>query len=163
MQRQKKKKKKKKEKTPPIVIRKVAKPICPYVCPYVNVRYLYQPGEQEGGGKRRATDPILSVDVHKIDYHIITQGIRVYYLKAPAPKRGFVKEELLIVLDDSQTRMSWFHLVLCIAKCLVETVLFCLLLVHICCGAWNAACSFCVHTSVCLTVHLCSSQSLSVS
>ena len=61
---------------------------------------MYQPGELEGG-KRRATDPIWSVDIHKIDYHIITQGIRVYYLKAPAPKRGFVKEELLIVPDDT--------------------------------------------------------------
>ena len=42
------------KKPPPIVIRKVDEPICPYA----NVRYLYQPGEQEGGGKRRATDPI---------------------------------------------------------------------------------------------------------
>ena len=87
---------------PPIVIGKVDEPICPYA----NVRHLYHPGEQEGGGKRRATDPIWSVDVHKIIYHIITQGIRVYYLKAPAPKRGFVKEELLIVPDDTHTRMS---------------------------------------------------------
>ena len=76
------------------------------ICPNVSVRYLYQPGEQEGGGRRRATDPIWSVDIHKIDYHIITQGIRVYYLKSPAPKRGFVKEELLIVPPDTQTRMS---------------------------------------------------------
>ena len=86
------------KKAPPIVTRKVDPPICPYA----NVRYLYQPGEL-GGGKRRATDPIWSVDIHKIDYHIITQGIRVYYLKAPAPKRGFVKEELLIVTADTVT------------------------------------------------------------
>ena len=77
---------------PPIVTRKVDAPICPRA----NVRYLYQPGELEGG-KRWATDPIWSVDIHKIDYHIITQGIGVYYLKAAAPKRGFVKEELLVV------------------------------------------------------------------
>ena len=76
------------------------------LCPYANVRYLYQAGELEGGGKRRATDPIWSVDIHKIDYHIITQGIRVYYLKSPAPKRGFVREELLIVPADTHTRMS---------------------------------------------------------
>ena len=63
---------------------------------------MYQPGELEGG-KRRATDPIWSVDMHKIDYHVITQGIRVYYLKAPAPKRDFVKEELLIVPADTVT------------------------------------------------------------
>ena len=85
------------KKPPPVVTGKAGSPICPHV----NVRYLYQPGELEGGGKRRATDPIWSLDIHKIDYHIVTQGIRVYYLKAPAQKRGFVKEELLIVPDDT--------------------------------------------------------------
>ena len=49
-------------KKPPIVTRKVDAPICPYA----NVRFLYQPGELEGGGKRWATDPIWSVDIHKI-------------------------------------------------------------------------------------------------
>ena len=68
------------------------------------MRYLYQPGELEGG-KKRTTDPIWSVDIHKIDYDIFTQGIRVNYLKAPAPKRGFVKEELLIVPADTKSCM----------------------------------------------------------
>ena len=85
------------KKAPPLVTRKVDTPICLFA----NVRYLYQPGELEGGGQRWATDPIWSVDVHKIDYSIITQGKRVYYLKSPAPKGGFVKEELLIVPDDT--------------------------------------------------------------
>ena len=75
------------KKAPPIVTRKVDTPICPYA----NVRYLYQPGELEGG-KRRATDPIWSADI---------QGIRMYYLLAP--KRGFIKEELLIVPADTVT------------------------------------------------------------
>ena len=80
------------------------------ICPTANVRYLYQPEELEGG-KKRTTDPIWSVDIHKIDYNVVTQGIRVYYLKAPAPKRGFVKEELLIVPADTNTRMhmSYYH------------------------------------------------------
>ena len=38
---------------PPIMTRKAGAPICPIA----NVRYLYQPGELEGG-KKRATDPI---------------------------------------------------------------------------------------------------------
>lgn len=84
------------KKPPPVVTRKVDAP----VCLNANVRYLYQPGELEGG-KKRATDPIWSMDIHKIDHHIVTQGVRVYYLKAPAPKRGFVKEELLIVPADT--------------------------------------------------------------
>ena len=86
----------------PVVTRKVDEPICPNA----SVRYLYQPGELEGDGKRRATDPVWSVDIHKIDNHIITQGIRVYYLKAPATNRGFVREELLIVPADTHTRLS---------------------------------------------------------
>ena len=90
------------KKPPPVKTRKVDAPICPTA----SVRYLYQSGEQEGGSRRRATDPIWSVDIHTIDYHIITQGIRVYYLKPPAPQRGFVKEELLIVPADTHTHMS---------------------------------------------------------
>ena len=68
---------------------------------FANVRHLYRPGELEGGGKKWATDPILSVDVHKVDYSIVTQGIRAYHLKSPAPKIGFVKEVLLIVPCDT--------------------------------------------------------------
>ena len=71
---------------------------------------MYQPGELESGGKRRATDPIWSVGIHKIDRHIITQGIGVYYLKAPAPNRGFVKEELLIVADDTMPLKRHTHM-----------------------------------------------------
>ena len=77
----------------------------------------------------------------------MTQGIRVYYLKSPAPKRGFVKEELLIVPSDtvnSHIRMLQCHLVLYIFSCQAVRVLFCLLLVHRCCGALNVACSLCV-------------------
>ena len=56
---------------PPIVTRKVDTSFCPFA----SVKYLYQPGELEGGGIRRATDPIWYVDVHKIDHSIITRGI----------------------------------------------------------------------------------------
>ena len=45
----------------------------------------------------------MESDIHKIDYRIITQSIRVYYLKAPATKREFVKEEILIVPNDTMT------------------------------------------------------------
>ena len=90
------------EKNPPV---KQNRPVGKPICPDSAVRYLYQPGEQEGG-QRRATDPIWSVSIHKISHHIVLQGIRVYYLMPPAPQRGFVTEELLIVPADTQTRMS---------------------------------------------------------
>ena len=91
------------KKPPPV---KQNRPAGKPICPDSAVRYLYQPGEQEGGGRRRATDPIWSVSIHKISHHIVLQGIRVYYLIPPAPQRGFVTEELLIVPADTQTRMS---------------------------------------------------------
>ena len=71
----------------------------------VKVRYLYQPGELEGGEGRRATDPIWSLDFYEIRQVFKSNPI-VYYLhdsnSSPAPKRGFVREELLVVPDDTQ-------------------------------------------------------------
>ena len=85
---------------PVIQNRPVGKPISPDAA----LRYLYQPGDQEGG-QRRATDPIWSVSIHKISHYIVLQGIKVYYLMPPALQIGFVTEELLIVPADTQTRI----------------------------------------------------------
>ena len=70
----------------------------------VGVRYLYQPGELEGGERRRATDPIWSLDVYRIERAVFRQNGSgqpiLYYLselKKGTPKRGFVHEELLVV------------------------------------------------------------------
>ena len=74
----------------------------------VKVRYLYQPGELEGGDRRRATDPIWSLDFCEIRqvFKSNNNSPIVYYLhysnSSPAPKRGFVREELLIIPDDTQ-------------------------------------------------------------
>ena len=71
----------------------------------VKVRYLYQPGELEGGERRRATDPIWSLDLYEIR-QVMGKDPIVYYLhdatNSPAPKRGFVREELLVVPVDTQ-------------------------------------------------------------
>ena len=66
----------------------------------VNVRYLYQPGELEGGERRRATDPIWSLDTYQIG-SIIERKPIMYYL-ANGPKRAFVRQELLVVPSDTQ-------------------------------------------------------------
>ena len=72
------------------------------------VRYLYQPGELEGGERRRATDPIWSLDFYEIRqvFKSNNNSPIVYYLhdsnSSPAPKRGFVREELLVVPLDTQ-------------------------------------------------------------
>ena len=61
------------------------------------VRYLYSPGEVEGGNEiRRATDPIWSTRVYEVK-SILEINPPVYYLREPGPQRAFVKEELQIV------------------------------------------------------------------
>ena len=68
------------------------------------VRYLYQAGELEGyqykGERRkRSTDPIWSVDVHRIkDRYVQKHQPTLYYLDG-GPKRSFVFEELQPILD----------------------------------------------------------------
>ena len=68
----------------------------------VGVRYLYQPGELEGGGeRRRATDPIWSLDIYRIERTVMKPGEPIlYYLNDI--KRGFVRQELLVVPPHTQ-------------------------------------------------------------
>ena len=66
----------------------------------VNVRYLYQPGELEGGERRRATDPIWSLNMYQIGS--IIEKVPILYYLAGGPKRAFVRQELLVVPSDTQ-------------------------------------------------------------
>ena len=71
--------------------------------PGVLVRYLYAPGEGEGGERRRATDPIWSLGVYYLSRSVVSSHQPVlYYLSSGAPKRGFVREELLVVPNDTE-------------------------------------------------------------
>ena len=70
------------------------------ICPFANIRYLYQPGELEGGGRRRATDPIWFVDVHKIDDSITSLLFEIYSTK----KRFFAP---LLTLLKKNYSFSW--------------------------------------------------------
>ena len=68
------------------------------------VRYLYEPGELEGqqygGERRRSTDPIWLVDVHKVkDRYIKEYQPTLYYLDG-GPKRSFVFKELQSIQDS---------------------------------------------------------------
>ena len=67
----------------------------------VGVRYLYQPGELEGG-RRRATDPVWSLEVHRLGRSVTKSGEPVLYYLLDGPTRGFVREELLVVPPDTQ-------------------------------------------------------------
>ena len=71
--------------------------------PSVKVRYLYTPGEDEGGERRRATDPVWSLGVYYLSRSVVSPEQPVlYYLSKGAPKRGFVREELQVVPDDTE-------------------------------------------------------------
>ena len=71
--------------------------------PGVLVRYLYAPGEGEGGERRRATDPIWSLGIYDLIRSVVTSDQPVlYYLSEGAPKRGFVREELQVVPVDTE-------------------------------------------------------------
>jgi len=65
------------------------------------VRYLYAPGELEGG-RRRATDPVWSLTIHTVR-NVVRQSSQpaLYYLNE-GPARGFVREELLIAPHDTK-------------------------------------------------------------
>ena len=67
----------------------------------VGFRYLYQPGELEGG-RRRATDPVWSIKVYRLARSVAKTGEPMLYYLLDGPTRGFVKEELLVVPSDTQ-------------------------------------------------------------
>ena len=69
--------------------------------PLVNVRYLYQPGELEGGTKR-ARDPIWSLKVYQTVKNVTNLNEQAVYYLSDGPKRGFVREELLVVPPNTQ-------------------------------------------------------------
>ena len=71
------------------------------------VRYMYLPGELENDIRRRATDPIFSLDVHRIkSRHYSKQNQDYYFLSQEfnpkAPSRSFTRSELLVIPDDTE-------------------------------------------------------------
>ena len=71
--------------------------------PGVGVRYLYQPGELEGG-RRRATDPTWFLTVYRLERSVTKTGEPiVYYLDEYGPSRGFVREELQVIPSGTQS------------------------------------------------------------
>ena len=70
-------------------------------------RYLYQPGEQHGDQKRRATDLIWSKNTYRLDRIVQDPGNRVLYYLQDGPDRAFVREELMHVSEDTQVPPDW--------------------------------------------------------
>ena len=74
----------------------------------VLVRYLYAPGELEGG-RRRATDPIWSLTIHTVRNVTRQAGQPALYYINDGPQSGFVREELLIVPPDTSCHRMVFY------------------------------------------------------
>ena len=70
-------------------------------------RYLYQPGEQHGDQKRRATNFIWSKNTYRLDRIVQEPGNRVLYYLQDGPNRAFVSEELMHVSEDTQLPPDW--------------------------------------------------------
>ncbi len=65
-------------------------------------RYPYASGELEGGERRRATDPIWSLEAFELDRSIeVDNQPTLYYLKK-GPNRSFVSQELQVVPPDTE-------------------------------------------------------------
>ena len=70
-------------------------------------RYLYQPGEQHGDQKRRATDLIWSKNTYRLDRIVQEPGNRVLYYLQDGPNRAFVSEKLMHISEDTQVSPDW--------------------------------------------------------
>ena len=70
--------------------------------PGVKVRYLYSPGEGEGGEKHRATDPIWSLEIYDLSRSVVSAEQPFLYYLSGGPKRCFVCEELQVVPSDTE-------------------------------------------------------------
>ena len=69
-------------------------------------RYLYQPGELEGGDRRRATDKIWSRNNFRLDRIVENLGQRVLYYLTDGP-RAFVREELMQIPEGTEVPPEW--------------------------------------------------------
>ena len=70
-------------------------------------RYLYQPGEQHGDQKRRATNLTWSKKPYRLDRIVQDPGNRVLYYLQDGHDRAFVHEELMHVSEDTQVPPNW--------------------------------------------------------
>ena len=70
-------------------------------------RYLYQPGEQHGDQKRRATDLIWSKNTYRIDRIVQDPGNPVLYYLQDGLDRAFVPEDLMHVSEYTQIPPDW--------------------------------------------------------
>ena len=70
--------------------------------PFAKVRFLFAPGEYEGGERRRATDPVWSLEIFELSHSKVSPDQPVMYYLSDGPKRSCVREELQVVPEDTE-------------------------------------------------------------
>lgn len=70
--------------------------------PNVTVRYLLNPGEDEGGERRRATDPIWGLEIYNLSRSVLSSSQPILNFLLDGTKRSFVREELQVVPEDTE-------------------------------------------------------------
>ena len=65
-------------------------------------RYLYLPGEQHRDQKKRATDLNWSKKTYRLDRIVEESGNRVMYYLKDGPERAFVREELMLIPENTE-------------------------------------------------------------
>ena len=65
-------------------------------------RYLLQPGEEHDDQRKRATDRIWSKKTYRLKQIVDDSGNRVMYYLKDGPERAFVKEELMLIPEDTE-------------------------------------------------------------
>ena len=65
-------------------------------------RYLLQPGEEHDNQRRRAMDKMWSKKTYRLKEIGEGSGNRVMYCLSDGPERAFVKEELMLIPEDTE-------------------------------------------------------------
>ena len=65
-------------------------------------QYFYQPGEQHGDQKRRATDFVWSKNTYQLGRIDQEPGNRILYYLQGGPERAFVREKLMQVPETTE-------------------------------------------------------------
>ena len=65
--------------------------------------YLLQPGEEHDDQHKRATDRIWSKKTYRLREIVEDSGNQVMYYLKDGPERAFVKEELMLIPEDTES------------------------------------------------------------